>query len=394
MYTRALTYSLTYHLLIYLLGRQSNAVDADLLGFRNQLDHVVVLAFLVARDQHRIVRIRFMQAAQIAQQGVAVRFRFRRQLFFADHADRQRAIWLQDDLDVIIGRFRRFFSIGQIDHARVVGRRHHHENDQQHQQYVDIRYDVDFRLECAATTTAHAAAIERTHQQCSLLARLALQDVGEFLDEAFEADRQAVDIVRKTVVGNHGWNRRKQADGSSDERFGNTGRNCGQGSLLHVGQAAEGVHDAPDGTEQADVRRDGADRCQEGQVRFQCIHFTLESSAHGAACAVEHGADVQRFAWAVGSLAFDKFAHAGVEDTGQCTALVAVAAGALVQRMQVAAGPEAAFKFDGLAARLAHRKHFTENIGPAGQGDQQQQGHDQLHDQVGIGDEREERKIL
>src|SRR5450830_149055 len=394
MYTRALTYSLTYHLLIYLLGRQSNAVDADLLGFRNQLDHVVVLAFLVAGDQHRIVRIGFMQATQIAQQGVAVRFRFRRQLLLADHAYRQRAIRLQDDLDVVIGRFRGFFRVGQIDHTRIVGRRHHHENDQQHQHHVDIRHDVDFRLEFTATATAHATAIERTHQQCSLLARLALQDVGEFLDEAFEADRQAVDVVRKTVVGNHGWNGSEQADGGSDQCFGNAGRDGGQGGLLYVGQAAEGIHDAPHGTEQADVGRDGTDGSEEGQVRFQCIHFTLEGSAHGAAGAVEHGADVQRFAWAIRSLALDEFAHAGVEDAGQRAALVAVAAGALVQRMQVAAGPEAAFKFDGLTARLAHRKHLAENIGPAGQGDQQQQGHDQLHDQVGIGDEREERKIL
>ena len=70
-----------------------------------------------------------------------------------------------------------------------------------------------------------------------------------------------------------------------------------------------------------------------------------------------------------GLLALDEFAHAGLEDAGQRAALVALAAGALVQGVQVAAGPEAAFEQFGLAARGADREHLAENIGPAGQRD-------------------------
>ncbi|MEG1979956.1 MAG: dihydroorotase, partial [Victivallaceae bacterium] len=44
-----------------------------------------------------------------------------------------------------------------------------------------------------------------------------------------EADRQAVDVVRKTVVGDDGGNRGEQADGRGDQRFGNAGRDGGQG---------------------------------------------------------------------------------------------------------------------------------------------------------------------
>jgi hypothetical protein len=51
-------------------------------------------------------------------------------------------------------------------------------------------------------------------------ARLALQDVREFLDEAFEADREAVDVVGEAVVRHHCRDRGEQADRGGDQRFG------------------------------------------------------------------------------------------------------------------------------------------------------------------------------
>jgi hypothetical protein len=41
----------------------------------------------------------------------------------------------------------------------------------------------------------------------------------------------------------------------------------------------------------------------------------------------------------------------------------------------------------GLAARGADREQLAENIGPAGQRHAEQQRHDQLHDQVRVGDQ-------
>ncbi|EJT85694.1 hypothetical protein PPS11_05572 [Pseudomonas putida S11] len=61
-------------------------------------------------------------------------------------------------------------------------------------------------------------------------------------------------------------NCREQADGGGDQRFGNTRGDRGQGGLLGTGQAAEGVHDAPYGTEQADVRAGRTDGGQERQA--------------------------------------------------------------------------------------------------------------------------------
>src|SRR5262249_13402845 len=49
--------------------------------------------------------------------------------------------------------------------------------------------------------------------------RLALEDVGELLHEALEADREAVDVVREAVVGDDRGYRGEQADRGGDQGF-------------------------------------------------------------------------------------------------------------------------------------------------------------------------------
>jgi hypothetical protein len=95
-----------------------------------------------------------------------------------------------------------------------------------------------------------------------------------------------------------------------------------------------------------------------------------------------------------GLLALDELAHAGFEDAGQRTALVALGAGALVQGVQVAAGPEAALELFGQAARGADREHLAEDIGPADQRNREQQAMISLHDQVRVGDQFKEGEVL
>ena len=86
---------------------------------------------------------------------------------------------------------------------------------------------------------------------------MSVEDVRELVDEGLEAVGQTLDLVGVAVVGDDGRDGGKEADGGGDQGLGDAGGHGGQGGLLHVGQAAEGVHDAPDGAEQADV---GADR--------------------------------------------------------------------------------------------------------------------------------------
>ncbi len=59
--------------------------------------------------------------------------------------------------------------------------------------------------------------------------------------------------MREAVVGKHGGNGRKEADGGGDQRLGDAGSDGSQCRLADIGERAEGVHDAPDGAEQADV---------------------------------------------------------------------------------------------------------------------------------------------
>src|ERR1700759_5465169 len=87
---------------------------------------------------------------------------------------------------------------------------------------------------------------------------LTLQNVRELFDESLEADRQTVDVVRVAVIGNHGRNRGEQADRGGGQRFGDARRDVRKRSLLHVGEAAERIHDPPHRTEQTDIRANRA----------------------------------------------------------------------------------------------------------------------------------------
>src|SRR5579863_5708501 len=118
------------------------------------------------------------------------------------------------------------------------------------------------------------------------LMRLALQNVRKLFDEGLEADREAIDVVCVAIVGDHGRDRGEQADRGRRQRFGNAGRDVGERRLLHVGEAAEGVHDPPHRTEQADIRADRADGREEREVGFEHVHFPLERGAHRTAGAV------------------------------------------------------------------------------------------------------------
>src|SRR6201996_2045446 len=178
---------------------------------------------------------------------------------------------------------------------------------------------------------------------------LALQDVREFFDESLEADCQTVDIVRVAVVGNHGRNRGEQADRGGGQRFGDARRDVGERGLLHVGEAAERIHDPPHRAEQTDIRADRSDRREKREVGFEHVHFTLERGTHGPPCAVENCARIVQALF----LAFQEFAHAGLENPFQRADRVAVVRRTLIKRLQVAARPEIAFETLSLRARPA-----------------------------------------
>src|SRR5690606_407353 len=89
-------------------------------------------------------------------------------------------------------------------------------------------------------------------------AQVTLQDVRELFHEALETDADAVDVVREAVVGHDSRSGGEQADGGRHQCFCNAWRDQRERRAADVGQAAEGIHDPPYGTEQADVRSDRA----------------------------------------------------------------------------------------------------------------------------------------
>src|SRR5574343_243380 len=222
------------------------------------------------------------------------------------------------------------------------------------------------------------------------LSHLALDDVGELFHERLVAGGQTVDVVREAVVGEHGGDRREQADGGGDQRFGDARGDGSQGCLADVGQAAEGVHDAPDGAEQADIRGNRADRGEEGEVGLEGIHFALVGSAHGAVRAVD---DVLRVEVLL-ALELGEFAEAGLEDAFHRAGVVAVVDRAVEQVVQVAAGPEVALEILGLLAGLLDREPLHENVVTGHEGDTGEQGHDGLDDGTGFENQVEDGKIL
>src|SRR6185295_7888937 len=112
--------------------------------------------------------------------------------------------------------------------------------------------------------------------------RVPLQDGGEFLHEGVVTQLEASDLIGVTVVGDHRRDGSKQAHGGRDQGFGDPGRDHRQGGLLHITQRMKRIHNAPDGTEQADIRTGRADSRKHREIVFEPIDFAHLRDAHRA----------------------------------------------------------------------------------------------------------------
>lgn len=88
--------------------------------------------------------------------------------------------------------------------------------------------------------------------------------------------------------------------GGGHQCLGNTRSDLGQGDLLHLRQACERMHDAPDSAKQTHIRGDRTHGSQHRQVGFNRVHFALQAGAHGATGTVHQQA-------AIGDTPFTQF---------------------------------------------------------------------------------------
>jgi hypothetical protein len=86
--------------------------------------------------------------------------------------------------------------------------------------------------------------------------------------------------------------------------------------------------------------------------------------------------------------------HAGFEDSRQRPGIGLGGGDVLVQRIQFGAAPELALERVGRRLRGPDHEPLAKDDRPGCQRDQHQQQHHYLHQQAGIGDERQDREVV
>src|SRR4051812_14100079 len=113
--------------------------------------------------------------------------------------------------------------------------------------------------------TADMGAVEIARQQPRRHARGAIDEL-----------KIALRHPREVIVDDHRRNRRDQADRGCEQRLGDAGRDDRQIGGLCLGDADEGVHDAPDRAEQADERRGRADGGEQAHAEPDAAGFRAD----------------------------------------------------------------------------------------------------------------------
>ena len=154
--------------------------------------------------------------------------------------------------------------------------------------------------------------------------------------------------------------------------------------MAHVGEAAEGVHDAPDRSEQADVGTRGAHRRQKRQMGGEPLLLTIQRHPHAALHALHDGVHL-RAGLIREAHEFLKARHKNGLNARQ----VILPLQFRIEFAQVNAGPKVVLKVIDLVGHPAQEEPALKDHHPRDDRCQRQQRHDQLHQQAGIGHQLE-----
>ncbi len=166
----------------------------------------------------------------------------------------------------------------QVHRHRMLHDRHgDDEDDEQHQHDVHQGRHVDLVHHLVGVvlgSECHGASAFLDGQDLALVGRGA--DAGSGHEVGMQVVREAVEAVQdglvaphQRVVAQHRGNGHGQAQRGHDERFADRAGHLVDGGLARGADRHEGVVDAPDGAEEADERRGGTDRRQDGEARLQ-----------------------------------------------------------------------------------------------------------------------------
>src|SRR5512134_2533631 len=112
------------------------------------------------------------------------------------------------------------------------------------------------------------------------LVDVAFEEVDELDGEAVDPRRDRPDPVEEVVVRHDRGDRGRQAGRRRDQGFRDAGGHGGERRAPGRGDPRKGVHDPPDGPEQADERGRASGGRQEGKVGFHEGGFLIGGLAH------------------------------------------------------------------------------------------------------------------
>uniref|UniRef100_A0A0N4Z8J0 LigA n=1 Tax=Parastrongyloides trichosuri TaxID=131310 RepID=A0A0N4Z8J0_PARTI len=203
--------------------------------------------------------------------------------------------------------------------------------------------------------------------------------VDQFSVEAVRTRAVVRDARVEVVVEDNGRDSGEQADTGSQQGFSNTRSNDGQVGRVGLGDADEGVHDAPHGTEQTDERTGRTDGGQELQAAREALGQTRLNSSHSGL-----GAQQRRVAVIAGHLQasltrqFD-FLGGGSGHVGQRVAVKFFRGRNATHVSDRASAAEGFQEAVGGFVQRAELQQLDDQQGPGEHRSQQQADHDDLN---------------
>src|ERR1019366_2652801 len=148
-----------------------------------------------------------------------------------------------------------------------------HEDDEQDQDDIDERRDVDVRNGGASTSARPGSAAIGGEGHRLLSAETALRQIEELQRKVVHAGAQFPNQMAEVVIEDGGGDGGEQAHRGGDQGFGDAGGDGFEAGGAHLAEVLESPYDAHHSAHQADKWGDGGGGGQPVHVAFQLGQF-------------------------------------------------------------------------------------------------------------------------